>query len=213
MVTSPDGPLTRLTPSPAATGLGSRRGPRQVWLSRLKTGEPSPAPVRGRPRPLRAQPAALTSSCNAILTSDGPFLFGQRPSRNLSSRPAGLKLAGSDLERVESRADSERRLNSAEIALNFAGGADVRSRRVVARVTKSLTLPQQIPALVELHFELLQPGALLFRLDRMLLQLRTELAFLNHQLRDVGMDASVCGHESSMRQHQSQLVRRVVGLT
>jgi hypothetical protein len=74
-----------------------------------------------------------------------------------------LKLAGSDLERVESRADSERRLKSAEITLDFAGGADVRSRRVVARVTKSLTLPQHIPALVELHFELLQPGALLFR--------------------------------------------------
>ena len=44
-------------------------------------------------------------------------------------------------------------------------------RRIIARVTEGLTLPQEVPALVELHLEILQPGTLFFGFYLVFLQL------------------------------------------
>jgi hypothetical protein len=61
--------------------------------------------------------------------------------------------------------------SSVEIALDFVGWAEARGPRIDARVTEGLTLPQQIPALVELHLEILKPGTLFLGFYLVFLQL------------------------------------------
>ena len=88
---------------------------------------------------------------------------------------------------------------SAKVALDLTGRAHPRRSGIAAGLPQGPALPQQVPALVERHFQGAQPLMLLGFVDLAVLQLGTQLLLLGDQLVDPSENVLVLGHASRLR--------------
>lgn len=91
-----------------------------------------------------------------------------------------------------------RNANSVEVALDLVRRTHLGFARVAAGLPKSPALPQQIPALVELHLDGLEPTMLLGLVDLAVLKLGPQILLLGDQPVDLVENVLVFGHSTSL---------------
>src|SRR3954464_15905371 len=79
----------------------------------------------------------------------------------------------------------------ADVTLDLAGRADLRALRVLAELATGSSLPQQVPALVQLHLQVTQQRVLLGAVDRAGLDLLAQGVLLVHQRPDLVQQSGV----------------------
>lgn len=91
-----------------------------------------------------------------------------------------------------------RNANSVEVALDLVRRTHLGFPRVAAGLSKSPALPQQIPALVELNLDGLEPLVLLGLVDLAVLKLGPQVLLLGDQPVDLVENVLVLGHSTSL---------------
>lgn len=91
-----------------------------------------------------------------------------------------------------------RKRSSVQVALDLVGRTHLGLPRIAARLPLGPALPQQIPALIELHLDGPEPFVLLGLVDLAVLKLRPEFLLLGHQLVDLVENVLVFGHRTSL---------------
>lgn len=91
-----------------------------------------------------------------------------------------------------------RNANSVEVALDLVRRTHLGFPRVAAGLPKSPALPQQIPALVELNLDGLEPLVLLGLVDLAVLKLGPQVLLLGDQPVDLVENVLVFGHSTSL---------------
>lgn len=92
--------------------------------------------------------------------------------------------------------DDDVRHRSAKVALDLVGRAHPRLSGIAAGLTQRAALPQQVPALVERHFQRAQSFVFLGFVDLTVLQLGPQLLLLGDQLVHLSENVFIPGHES-----------------
>ena len=83
-----------------------------------------------------------------------------------------------------------------DVALDLARGPHLCVRRIAAALSQCPALPEQIPALVELHLDRLQAPVFLGFVDFVMLQLAAQLLLLGDEFVHLKEDVLVVGHAS-----------------
>ena len=137
-------------------------------------------------------------------TWTGPYVHFTRPVGDVEHQRAGARTSqvrGGDQAVVPAADDDDIafRHRSAKVALDLIRRTHTRLSGVAAGLAQRSALPQQVPALVECHFDGAQALVLLGFVDLVVLQLVAQVLLLGDQLVDLSKNVLILGHESRLR--------------